>query len=232
MSRLVLLVLGTLSALPAVARAEPLTFTRTVIADYEFNLLGNSPINPGPETGFIPFRAIGDLTFELAASLNDPTATEVPFVNATGILTGVPPSPSAYLPHTISPNVRFLGGMLTNIVRDGAGSILSADVEDLNMEWELIAGGGALRLFGTAGVGLPFSGPVSGIPFPAGTVLAGEQPFDVFLDLGGGNSVLVAIGRNRTLTVVPEPTSIALVGLGVAGVVVAATRRRQANPRL
>ena len=221
-----LLVVGMLTALPAVSRAEPLSFTRTVIADFEFNLLANSPIYPFPtDSGFIPFRAIGDITFVLDASLNDPTATTVPFVNATGILTGVPPS--AFLPFTISPNVQFLGGMLTNIVRDGTGTILSADVKDLNMEWELIGQGplSGVRLYGT--VGLPFSGPVAGIPFPIGTVLSGSEPFDVFMDLPGSSDPLVAIGRNRTLRVVPEPASLVMLGLGAIGVAGTAVRRRR-----
>ena len=71
----------TLLTLPLALRAEVLTFTRTVVADYEFSLLGGTPLNPGPTTPFIPFRAVGDLTFSV---LHVPghTPGHLVFVNA------------------------------------------------------------------------------------------------------------------------------------------------------
>ena len=96
-----------------------------------------------------------------------------------------------FLPHQISPNLGFLGGNLTNIVRDSSGFITSATVEDLSMRWELTGtpgGGCGVRLF--TKVGLPFSGDVDGLPVSPGTVIAGADPFEGFLDLGGGASLL------------------------------------------
>jgi hypothetical protein len=213
-------------ALPAIARAESTTFTRTIVADFEFSLVAGTDFNPGPvDSPFIAFQAVGDLTFQLDASLNDPSLpTTVPFLNATGVLQGT--MPLDFGPFTISPNVAFLGGELTNIVRDGSGEVISADVRDLLMEWELI-GPGFGRLYGK--VGLDFDADGVSIPFADGTLLYGPTPFDVYSDDGDGdlsNDVLVAIGRNRTLRVVPEPSSAALLALGAAGSLAVARRRR------
>jgi hypothetical protein len=224
-----------LAALPATVRAELLTFTRTVVADYEFSLLGGTPLNPGPTTPFLPFRAVGELTFELDPSLNDPSMpATVPFVGATGILQGVPPSPAATLPHTISPNVAFLGGSLTNIVRDGDGEVISADVSDLSMEWELIgtSPGFPVRIYSRGG--LPFSAVGVAIPFLAGTRLADATVFNGYLDDGDGdptNDPVVVLGRNRVLTVVPEPSSAALIGMGALAAALASACRRARGRR-
>ncbi|MDG3004640.1 PEP-CTERM sorting domain-containing protein [Paludisphaera mucosa] len=221
---LLLCALATLAS-PALVRAEPLIFTSHIIADFEFSLVAGTPFNPRPfDSPPIPFQAVGDLTFELAASLNDPGATTVPFVNATGVLQGV--YPMIYGPFTISPNVAFIGGELTNIVRDGGGEVVSADVTGLSMEWELV-GPNYGRLYGRAP--LVFDGQGLSIPFAVGNVLAGPIPFNVYADDGDrdpSNDILVAIGSNRTLTVVPEPHSAALLAVGAAGLLAAAARRR------
>ena len=224
------LALATLPA--AAARAEVLSFTSTVVADYEFSLLGGTPLNPGPTTPFIPFRAVGDLTFTLHPSLNDPSMpTTVPFVSVTGVLQGVPPSPGNTLPHTISPNVQFLGGSLTNIVRDGAGEVLSANVVNLSSLWEMIGMSPAFPVRLYTQQGLPFAANNVTIPFQVGTVLAGAPIFNVYLDDGDGNlanDVLVVEGRNRTLTVVPEPgTGVLLAAGAVTSLGYARWRRRR-----
>ena len=63
-------------------------------------------------------------------------------------------------------------------------------------------------------------------------MLAGAAPFNVYLDDGDNNpanDLVVAIGRNRTLTVaaVPEPASLVLFGVAAAGSVVASRVRRK-----
>lgn len=211
--------------LPTVALGEMTTFTRRVVADFEFSLVAGTPFNPGPvDTPFIPFQAIGDLTFELDPAINDPSApTTVPFLDATGVLQGT--KPTDFGPFTISPNVAFLGGELTDIVRDGSGEVISANVRGLLMEWELV-GPAFGRLYGTAGLNFDADGVT--IPFAYGTILSGPLPFDVYADDGDGdtsNDILVAIGRNRTLRVVPEPHSAALLALGAAGLLAVVRRR-------
>ncbi len=98
------------------------------------------------------------------------------------------------------------------------GEVISADVDGLSMLWEMFLPPelGGLRLYTQDG--LPFSATGVTIPFALGTVLSGPAPFDVFLDTGMGDmDPLVIIGQNRTLSVVPEPTSLALLGLTAAG---------------
>jgi PEP-CTERM motif len=210
--------------LPGAASAYDVTFTENLVANFEFSLLGGTVINPGPTTPFIPFEAKGSLTFSLDSSINDPShPTTVPFTNVTGSLTGVSPAP--FLPYSISPDLQFLGGELTNIVRDGSGNVTSADVTDLSMRWTMVGTPYGLTLFTKDG--LPFDGSTSSIPFSNGTVIAGAADFNVYLD-NGGSDPLVVIGRNRTLTVVPEPSSlVVLLGTGVLGLGVFIQRRRK-----
>ena len=210
---------------PGIVQAGDLTFTATMVANFEFSLVGYTAINPGPTTPFIPFEAIGKLTFSVNASINDPSQpTTVPFTNVTGELNGVPPSPSMFLPFTISPDVQFIGGDLTNIVRDSHGNVTSADVSNLSMRWDMIGPGG-LTLFTLDG--LPFNGSITSLPFSIGTVLSGPDPFNVYLQGGGPDPVV--IGRNRILTSIPEPSSLVLLGAGVAGLGLGCQKRRRAR---
>ena len=208
----VLICVAILSLVTGVVRAGDVTFTQDFQANFEFDILGATPINPGGATGFLPYEAFGALTFTLPSSINDPTQTTVPFTNPTGILHGVSPILG---PYSISPDVQFLGGDLTNIVRDGSGNVISADVSNLSMRWDLIAFGGSLTVFTLDG--LPFSGPITSIPFSYGTVISGPDQFNVYFD-AGGTDFLVAYGRDRTLTAVPEPGSAALAGIAALAV--------------
>ena len=96
------------------------------------------------------------------------------------------------------------------------------------MRWEMTGtpgGGNEVRLF--TNVGLPFSGNVDGLPVSPGTVIAGADPFEVYLDLGSGASLLAVIGQNRTLTVVPEPCTLTLYCLALGGLAACGAWRRR-----
>jgi hypothetical protein len=234
MRRVLLLCAVPCLTLPTPASAEVITFTSSVVADYEFSLVGGTPLNPGPTTPFIPFRAVGNLTFDLSPQINDPSSpTAVPFTGVSGILQGVPPSPANTLPHTISPNVEFLSGTLTNIVRDASGEVVSADVSNLSSRWELNGQSPSFPVRLYTQDGLPFDATGVTIPFSPGTVLAGAAPFNVYLDDGDGNpanDILVVIGRNRTLTVfaAPEPGSLFVLAACAAASPWVLRRRRTA----
>ncbi len=215
-----LICVAALWLVPGLVRAGELTFTELLDAKFEFSLVGYTGINPGPQSPFIPFEAIGDLTFTLDASLNDPSQpTTVPFTDVKGSLAGI--SPPSFLPYTISPNLQFLGGDLTNIVRDAYGNVVSADVSDLSMRWTMVGTPGNLTLYTLEG--LPFDGTLNS----QGMFLSGAADFNVYLQGGGPDPVV--IGRDRTLASIPEPSSLVLMAAGIAGVGVGVRKRRKAR---
>lgn len=225
--------------------AEDTQFTVTMRANYDFNILGGTSLNDGPDTGYIPFAAVGDVTFELDASINEPTADTVPILNFQGELQGTAPSPMNLLPHFITPNVEFVGGNLINIMRDPmTGEVLSAEVDNLQARWkmvglpmsdiaglELVTGGNAFD----PDSNLPFFGPINAIPFAVGDVIKGpdvvdpslgDEAFEVYL-----GDELVVLGRARTLTVIPEPASCTLTVMLFAGFAVGWNRQRRSLAR-
>jgi hypothetical protein len=213
-----LICVAALWLVPGLVRAGELTFTELLDAKFEFSLVGYTAINPGPQSPFIPFEAIGALTFTLDASLNDPSQpTTVPFTDVKGSLAGI--SPPSFLPYTISPNLQFLGGDLTNIVRDANGNVVSADVSDLSMRWTMVGTPGNLTLYTQDG--LPFDGTLN----LQGMFLSGAADFNVYLQGGGPDPVV--IGRDRTLSSIPEPSSLVLLAAGVAGIGFGVRKRRK-----
>ena len=220
-----LVLLGALMLMPGFARAADLTFTQDFDAKFQFNVFNP---NTGMPTGWVNYEAAGALTFTIDAAINHPSQTTVQILDVTGTLASVFPSP-LFGPYAISPDLAFLGGELTNIVRDGSGNFVSADVSDLAMQWYLSAAGGAVYVFTADAGGLPFHGMISSLPFSEGTMLSGAAQFNVYADEGGTN-VLVAYGQDRTLTAVPEPSSVALLGIGAVGVF-ACRRKFRRNSR-
>ena len=208
---------------PCAVRAGDVTFTQGFVANFDFHLLTGTSIYSGPDYGYLPYEAVGSITFTLdTTSLTDPSQTTIGITNAVGNFTGVPP---LWLgPYSIDPNIQFLGGELTNIVRDGSGNITSAKVSNLSMQWELVAFGGAIVIDSDGG--LPFSGPVHSVPFTYGDVISGPDPVAGVLP---GTDTVVAYVEHRTLTAVPEPGTAVLAGTAAIALVAVFHRARRSR---
>lgn len=225
----------------APAKAEIVTIQSYITADFQFAATAAGEAAFGaPEGVPLDLRAFGQMTF----SFDDTGGSTVNFTNATGQLPGVtPPTPPGFLPFYITP-VRFDGGTLTNITRDGLGRIVSGTIDDLAMPWEMIGTGQneGLVLYGDqATTPLRFSGDVTidystgGPQFGLGNVISGLEEFNIYLLQTGdranqdpGSDPLVFIGSNRFLTIsaVPEPSSL-MAGLGALAVIGTRKLRRR-----
>jgi hypothetical protein len=190
-----------------------LVFTSGVQANFTFEVVAGPLASPQLPAGTIlDFVAHGLMTFSLDDSVAN--ATSMAFTNATGTLQVTAPAPFAGAimgPH------EFVSGQFQNITRDGLGNITGGNVVDLRMRWQMFVPGARLYTADS----LPFNGAMTGAPFNIGNVMAGPDPFNVYLDTGAGpgGDPLAVIGSNRllTITAVPEPSSLALiviVGLG------------------
>ncbi len=169
-------------------------------------------------------EALGTMRFTIDDIAPGQTTANILGAVSIGRLEGIVPGPF----FSISPNVQFVRGTLNNIQQSG-GVVTSADIEDLDMVWDMVltTAGGTARVVSAAV--LPFNGTVSGLPFGMDDELVGTPgSVDGLLDIGGGNfdpNPAIAVS-NRTLTVVPEPTSGAFALLCVAGLCMLRGSRR------
>jgi hypothetical protein len=198
------LVVAWLSVPDSTANAD-LVFTNELRANFTFTPVDGNVL--GLDTDPLNFTALGALTF----NLSDIDSNTMAFTDVTGGFTVT--GPVGFEGAQLGP-FQFDSGQLQNIVRDGGNNIISANVVDLRMFWEMEFAG--LRLYTKDS--LPFNGSITGTPFGLGDVLSGPLEFDVFLDMGNAaTDPLVVIGKNRFLTAVPEPGSVILLLLGGFG---------------
>ena len=204
LSFLFALAVASLSVPDSTANAD-LVFTNALRANFTFTPVEGNVLDL--PTDALNFTAVGALTF----SLSDIDSTSMAFTDVTGgfDVTG----PVGFEGAQLGP-FQFESGQLQDIVLDGGNNIISANVVDLRMFWEMEFNG--LRFYTKDS--LPFNGSITGTPFGLDDVLSGPLEFDVFLDMGNvATDPLVVIGSNRFLTAVPEPGSVILLMLGGFG---------------
>ncbi len=222
-------------------KTEIVTVTSQIRGDFVFTATeAGQTIFGAPQGVGLNISTLGNMTF----SIDDTGSSTANFTSAVGQLEGIsPPTPPGFLPFYITP-VRFDGGTLTNIVRDGLGRIASGTVNNLAMPWEMIGTGtntGVVLYGDQATTPLLFSGNVTlnygpgGTSFGLGDVISGPAPFNVYLHQTGnratqspGTDPLVFVGSNRTLTVtaIPEPTSMGLIAATTSALVIRHRRRK------
>ena len=197
--------------LSATAHAQLAFVQPNVLAEYELVFDPGTPFNDDQVPLLLPFSALGDVN--IAVNLDDFSLTD-----ATGEFEGVLPA-GLPLPEGTPFTLRafeLVSGQLSNIQVDGGGAIAFADVEFSLLFDQIIDPDGAnLRIF--ASDPLTFTGTIDSVPFSVGTSFSGPAPSPIFQDDGTTTGVEIGDVQNRFLTVVPEPTSAAL--LLIAGLV-------------
>ncbi|MCA9185923.1 MAG: hypothetical protein R3E01_36615 [Pirellulaceae bacterium] len=197
--------------LPAVAQL-PTEFTIPIRPDYELVLFPGTPFNMGTENLVVPFSPLGEMGFSMAGNaINDPLATSADFTNISDEFAGN----FSGTPYDLR-IIQFLGGGLSNIVRNGSADIQSADVSFTAIFEQKLGPGSPeeVRVFGGE---MTFIGTVDAFPFDEGTAFGSPSFVDLFLDTGNNTSVQIGGVQNRFLTVVPEPGSVALALFAIVG---------------
>lgn len=205
-----------------------IVFSNGFQADFKFTIIdGPLASNDLPVGTVLDFTAVGTFSFELDDS--GPVASTMPFTNVTGTLEVT--APGGFAGALMSP-YGFQSGQLKNINRDALGSIVSADIVDLSVLWQMQLGATRLYTVDT----LLFQGTATGLPLAIGDVLSGPagESFLVYMGAGAAGDPTVVTGGNRVLSVtaVPEPGSLALLSLGGLGLLRFRQRKGVTPPKL
>ena len=200
-----------------------IVFETQILAEFDVLFYSTGPLAGAVQDAGFPLdipiaaKALGVMQFTIDDITAGTTTANIQNAVSLGRLQGFAPGPF----FSISPNVQFVGGTLNNIQQVG-GVVVSADVVNLEMFWDMVltTGAGSARVVSAAT--LPFSGTVSGVPFNFNDQIAGPfpGPVDGLLDIGGGNfhpDPAISVS-NRTLKAVPEPASGALAAIFLIGI--------------
>jgi hypothetical protein len=218
---------GILAVTPA--RAEPIvpgSFTVSVFNQQSIELFPGTPFNSGTDPFTVTVLASGSLTVKYSAQVGN-----VINIDVSAHLSGVFPSPLPPIPFEIlagTPDLPPSLGVISNVVQDpndpgfatgAASSFVSGDSSTVSFFKQVLPDG--TTIYSDPDPAAIFTASLTGLPYPLGTTFVSPERINLYLQLGPGfdptRDLLIGQSFNRSLTVVPEPSSacMVLIGMGV-----------------
>ncbi len=231
-----LLALSLLSLAAPVATAAPIvagSATQSYINIQQIRLFPNTPFNPGAEAVEFELVARGPLTATWEAQVGSTMQHAVPFVDFEGVFPGGIPF------HILAgtPDLPPTTGQFSNIVQNPAdpgfaagdpSSLVSADYSNTAYFKQVLPDG--TTIYSDQLNPAVFTSTLAGLPYPIGQEFISTGPLDLYLQLGGTidqtNDLIIGQSLSRAVTVVPEPTAVALLSFGAVCLVAARAWRR------
>lgn len=235
-------VLGSIWFSVGVAHAAPIIAgvdNNPSIAVQNIDLFPGTPFNPTGSTITITLSARGSFTQTRDAQ----TGNTINW-GLSADFKGTLPAPLPAIPFDIvagSLGLPASTGTIDNVVQNpldpgfGTGqpsSFVTGDVT-VNTFFALVAAGGAVVLYSDPADAAVFTGVQHGLPGRPGDVFSSPDRVNIYLETGPGfdtsRDLLIGQSFNRTVTITPEPSTLALAFSAAAIFGVVALRRRAAN---
>ena len=228
-----------LLALPAEAWAGPIQsgqFTVEVALRQSVELFPGTPFNPGPTSLTVQADAKGVLTVTRQQQVGSTILTS-PFAHLSGVF----PAPLPPIPYEIfagTPDLIPSQGVISNVVQNpldpgfatgDPSSFVSGDFREEAYFKQVLPGG--TTIYSDPNTAAIFTAHLTGLPYREGTTFTSPGRLNLYLQLGPGfdptRDLLIGQSFDRTLTVVPEPTSLGLLAAGVLGLTGYVGKRRK-----
>jgi hypothetical protein len=233
MWQLTVLILPTVAALTATSvRAAPIVAgedTVIGIALQSVVLYPGTPFNFGTSPFTVQLSATGSFTTIRETQVG----TSINISNILADFKGTLPAPLPALSFDLesgTPELNPTAGTITNVVQNPAdpgfasgnrSSFVSGDFS-VDAYFKLVVAGVG-TLYSDPSNGAVFTTPITGLPYPVGTVFPSPAAVNIYFELGTSPdpSTDPVIGQSfdRTVTVVPEPATLTSLAVGAMTII-------------